>query len=53
MTASAFRLGDVRGIYPTEVNEDFAYRFAQAFAKRFQLKGNIATGRDVRASSLA
>lgn len=48
---SAFRLGDVRGIYPDEIDEAFARRFAQAFVERFRITGCVATGRDMRGSS--
>jgi phosphomannomutase len=48
---SAFRLGDIRGLYPEEINERFVDQFAQAFVGHFSLKGKIATGRDMRASS--
>lgn len=48
---AAFRLGDVRGRYPEEVDESFARRFARAFRERFNLTGRVATGRDVRDSS--
>ena len=51
MGFSAFRLGDVRGIYPAEVNEQFAFQFAQAFVEHFSIHGNVATGRDMRTSS--
>ena len=51
MTGSAFRLGDIRGIYPDEINEPFVESFAHAFVGRFGLKGKVATGRDMRASS--
>ena len=47
----AFRLGDVRGIYPEEINEQFVEDFAHAFVGHFGLTGNIATGRDMRSSS--
>ncbi len=47
----AFRLGDIRGRYPEEIDEGFATRFAFAFAERFSLSGTIATGRDMRESS--
>jgi len=50
---SAFRLGDVRGIYPNEINEFFVRRFAMAFIRHFELEGIIAVGRDMRASSLS
>lgn len=49
----AFRLGDVRGIYPTDIDADFAERFAQAFAIHFALEGKVAVGRDMRDSSIA
>ncbi|MGI9322969.1 MAG: hypothetical protein ACR2PJ_05245, partial [Pseudomonadales bacterium] len=48
---SAFRLGDIRGIYPDEINESFMHDFAQAFVGHFGLSGRLATGRDMRASS--
>jgi phosphomannomutase len=48
---SSFRLGDVRGIYPNEINEDFVHKFAQSLVGLFNLKGKIVTGRDMRASS--
>ena len=47
----AFRLGDVRGIYPEKINEDFAYRFGRAFCRQYPTLRSIATGRDMRASS--
>jgi len=47
----AFRLGDVRGIYPDELDEDFAVAFGHAFVHHFGLKGRIVTGRDMRDSS--
>lgn len=48
---NAFRRGDVRGIYPTDIDETFAYRFARAFAHHFNPAGTVATGRDMRESS--
>ncbi|MBT4493239.1 MAG: phosphomannomutase CpsG [Gammaproteobacteria bacterium] len=48
---SAFRLGDIRGLYPEEINEDFVMAFAQAFVGQFGLTGRVATGRDMRDSS--
>ena len=50
---SAFRLGDVRGIYPDEINEFFVQKFAMAFIRHFELEGIIAVGRDMRESSLS
>jgi phosphomannomutase len=52
-SSSAFRLGDVRGIYPASINEEFSARFAVAFTEYFKLNGAVATGRDMRDSSLA
>jgi phosphomannomutase len=50
---SAFRLGDIRGEYPQDLDVDFASQFAHAFAHHFGIGGNIAIGRDMRASSVA
>ena len=50
---AAFRLGDVRGVYPDDIDESFAIGFAHAFAERFGLHGQVATGRDMRESSPA
>jgi phosphomannomutase len=47
----AFRLGDVRGTYPHEINEQFVEDFAHAFVGHFGLVSKIATGRDMRSSS--
>ena len=49
-TSSAFRLGDIRGVYPQQIDETFAFLFASAFARHFRLTGTVATGRDVRES---
>jgi len=50
---SAFRLGDVRGIYPDEINEAFTRNFALAFVRHFNLAGTVSVGRDMRESSPA
>ena len=47
----AFRLGDVRGLYPEDVNADFALAFGHGIAHYFQLTGTIAVGHDARDSS--
>ena len=47
----AFREGDVRGIYPDEIDEQFVEGFAHAFVGYFGLTGKVATGRDMRSSS--
>lgn len=46
---SIFKAYDIRGIYPAELNEDAAYRIAQAYAK-FTGAKQVALGRDVRLS---
>ncbi len=48
---AAFRLGDIRGIYPTDIDESFVEQFAHAFAGHFDLNGRVVTGRDMRDSS--
>lgn len=48
---SAFRLGDVRGINPDEIDTSFATAFAHAFVSHFRISGAIVTGRDMRESS--
>jgi len=59
-----FKAYDVRGVYPSDLNEEIAYDFGQATAqflnsqiKDFKLKtrdlGDIAVGRDGRSSSEA
>ncbi|MFT4820454.1 MAG: phosphomannomutase [Candidatus Azotimanducaceae bacterium] len=50
---SAFRLGDVRGLFPEAVDEAFACAFGHALVHHFNLAGNIAVGRDMRESSPA
>ncbi len=49
----AFRLGDIRGRYPEEIDEPFVTAFARAFVARFELEGVIVTGRDMRPSSVS
>lgn len=48
----AFRLGDIRGVCPRDLDYDFAVQFAHAFAHQFALSGHIAIGRDMRDSSV-
>ena len=48
---NAFRQGDIRGFFPHEINEGFAYQLGLAFAHYFNPTGSITTGRDQRASS--
>ena len=50
MQEKIFKAYDIRGIYPTEINEPYAKRIAQAFAHINKAKV-VAVGRDVRISS--
>jgi phosphomannomutase len=47
-----FKAYDVRGIYPTELDEDGAYAIGRAYVEQFQ-PGRIAIGHDMRVSSPA
>jgi len=47
---NAFKAYDVRGVYPSELDEDGAYRIGRAFVEEFQPR-RIAVGRDMRVSS--
>ena len=46
----AFKAYDVRGLYPTELDEDGAYRIGRAYVEQFEPRA-VAVGRDVRLSS--
>lgn len=46
-----FKAYDVRGIYPSEINEEIIYNIAQAYAKFLNFPKTIVLGRDVRLSS--
>ena len=46
----AFKAYDVRGVYPTELDEDGAYRIGRAYVDQFS-PARIAVGRDMRTSS--
>lgn len=50
MNPSIFKAYDIRGVYPTEINEEAAYAIGRAAAQHFKTK-TIAVGRDVRESS--
>jgi phosphomannomutase len=52
LDASIFKSYDVRGIYPSELNEDVAYRIGRCFAPLVGAK-NIVVGRDMRPSGTA
>jgi phosphomannomutase len=49
---SVFKAYDVRGLYPSELDEDGAYRIGRAYVEHFEPR-SIAVGRDVRLSSPA
>jgi phosphomannomutase len=46
----AFKAYDVRGIYPTELDEEGAYAIGRAYAEQFE-PATIAVGHDMRLSS--
>ncbi len=48
--AEIFKSYDIRGVYPTELTEDTAYRVGKAFVKYLGAK-NVVVGRDMRISS--
>lgn len=47
---SIFKAYDIRGEYPTEINEDSAYTIGRAFVEYFKVK-EVAVGYDMRISS--
>jgi phosphomannomutase len=47
-----FKAYDVRGLYPSELDEDGAYRIARAYVEHFEPR-RMAIGRDMRLSSPA
>ena len=47
-----FKAYDVRGVYPTELDEEGAYRVGRAYVEEFEPR-TIAVGRDMRLSSPA
>ena len=47
---SVFKAYDVRGIYPSQLDEDGAYRIARAYTTHFEPR-SVALGRDMRLSS--
>jgi len=49
--SSIFKAYDIRGVYPTDLNEELAYRITQGYVKYVQPKGKIAVGMDVRLCS--
>ena len=49
---SVFKAYDVRGLYPSQLDEDGAYRVARAYVQHFEPRA-VALGRDMRLSSPA
>ncbi len=47
-----FKAYDVRGLYPSELDEEGAYAIGRAYAAQFEPR-RIAVGRDMRVSSPA
>jgi len=52
MNAGIFKAYDIRGIYPTDINEEDAFKIAQAYIEVLKPK-TVALGKDVRLSSPA
>jgi phosphomannomutase len=52
LDSKVFKAYDVRGVYPSELDEEGAYAIGRAFVEEFEPK-TIAVGRDVRLSSPA
>jgi phosphomannomutase len=50
MNYDIFHAYDIRGIYPTEINEEAVYKIALAYVSIFKPR-NVAVGMDVRLSS--
>lgn len=49
---SAFKQVDIRGVYPTEINEEVTYLIARSFVSEYSLK-KVLVARDMRLSSPA
>ena len=47
---AVFKAYDVRGLYPSQLDEDGAYRIGRAYVEHFEPR-TIAVGRDMRVSS--
>ena len=52
VTNKAFKAYDVRGVYPTEVNEELAYRVGRIFTAMFAAE-TVVVGHDIRLSGPA
>lgn len=54
VNSKIFRAYDIRGVYPDEINEEFAYKLAKAFCLFLEgkkISGPILVGNDARTSS--
>lgn len=49
VTNKAFKAYDIRGVYPTEVNEEMAYRVGRIFSAMFAAE-TVVVGHDIRLS---
>lgn len=49
---AVFKAYDVRGLYPSQLDEDGAYRIGRAYVEHFEPK-TIAVGRDMRLAAPA
>ena len=52
LDAAVFKAYDVRGLYPSQLDEEGAYRIGRAYVEHFEPR-TIAVGRDMRLSSPA
>lgn len=52
VNSNIFRAYDIRGIYPSELNEEVAYKIGQVFVSYTKAK-RVVVGRDIRLSSLS
>ena len=48
---SIFKAYDIRGIYPSQIDEEIAYLIGQGYAQIFEPTKSIVVGRDVRISA--
>ena len=52
MTHTGFKAYDIRGVVPTEINEELAYRVGRAYAELYHPK-TMSIGYDIRPSSIS
>lgn len=51
--STIFKAYDIRGIYPSQINEELAYRIGQAYSHVMNPQGEVLIGHDVRLHSQA